>query len=103
MLLNGIPLVLKKITGGRLVPPDYDAAEEWVIPPGGITPIWVYVFNPFSRQSIFDTSNSKRIIEYKKKRSGRTESPVQEKVQETEIISEPRLSFEKNGESGPPA
>jgi len=103
MLLNGIPLVLKKITGGRLVPPDYDAAEEWVIPPGGITPIWVYVFNPFLANRSLTTSNSKKIIEYKKKRSSGTESPVQEKVQETEIISEPRLSIEKNGESSLPA
>ncbi len=100
MLLNGIPLVLKKVTGGRIVPPDYDAAEEWVIPPGGITPVWVYVVYPFSCQSIFDTSNSKRIIEYKKKRNGGTESPVQEKVQEPEVI---RLSIEKNRESGSPA
>jgi hypothetical protein len=43
MLLNGIPLVLKKISGGRIVPPEYEKAEPWVIPPGGIVPRWVYV------------------------------------------------------------
>ncbi|KAF9530671.1 xanthine/uracil permease [Crepidotus variabilis] len=43
ILLNGIPLILKKVSGGRLVPADYELAEEWVIPPGGITPPWVYV------------------------------------------------------------
>ncbi|KAF8180856.1 purine transporter [Pholiota molesta] len=41
MLLNGIPLVLKKISGGRIVPPEYEKAEPWVIPPGGIVPRWV--------------------------------------------------------------
>ena len=43
MLLNGIPLALKKISGGRIVPSDSESAEEWVIPPGGIIPPWVYV------------------------------------------------------------
>jgi AGZA family xanthine/uracil permease-like MFS transporter len=43
MLLNGIPLALKKISGGRIVPHDSEIAEEWVIPPGGITPPFVYV------------------------------------------------------------
>ncbi|KAF8804071.1 xanthine/uracil permease [Phlegmacium glaucopus] len=41
MVLNGIPLLLKKVSGGRLVPPDYDLAEEWVLPPGGIVPNWM--------------------------------------------------------------
>ncbi|KAF9471479.1 xanthine/uracil permease [Pholiota conissans] len=41
MLLNGVPLVLRKISGGRIVPPEYDMAEPWVIPPGGIIPPWV--------------------------------------------------------------
>ena len=43
MLLNGITLALRKISGGRIVPHDLDNAEEWVIPPGGIVPAWVYV------------------------------------------------------------
>jgi AGZA family xanthine/uracil permease-like MFS transporter len=41
MILNGVPLALKKISGGRIVPPDIEAAEAWVIPPGGITPPWI--------------------------------------------------------------
>jgi AGZA family xanthine/uracil permease-like MFS transporter len=41
VILNGIPLVLKKITGGRILPPNYDASEEWIIPPGGIIPVWM--------------------------------------------------------------
>ena len=43
ILLNGIPLIIKKLSGGRIVPSEYDLAEEWVIPPGGLTPAWVYV------------------------------------------------------------
>ena len=43
MLLNGIPLALKKISGGRIVPHDFESAEEWVIPPGGLTPPWMCV------------------------------------------------------------
>jgi len=41
VLLNGIPLVLKKISGGRILPPNYEASEEWVIPPGGVVPLWI--------------------------------------------------------------
>ena len=43
MLLNGIPLALKKISDGRIVPHDFDNAEKWVIPPGGLTPPWMCV------------------------------------------------------------
>lgn len=43
MLLNGIPFILMKISGGKIVPPEYENAEPWVIPPGGIVPRWVYV------------------------------------------------------------
>ncbi|KAF8151727.1 xanthine/uracil permease [Crassisporium funariophilum] len=41
VLLNGIPLLLKKLSGGRIVPSDFEASEEWVIPPGGILPPWI--------------------------------------------------------------
>jgi adenine/guanine/hypoxanthine permease len=41
MLLNGIPFFLKKISGGRIIPPDYDLSEEWTVPPGGIIPPWM--------------------------------------------------------------
>ena len=43
MLLNGIPLALKKISDGRIVPHDFENAEKWVIPPGGLTPPWMCV------------------------------------------------------------
>ncbi|KAK0436458.1 permease family-domain-containing protein [Armillaria borealis] len=41
ILLNGIPWIIGKLTSGRLLPPTIDAAEEWVIPPGGIIPPWI--------------------------------------------------------------
>jgi AGZA family xanthine/uracil permease-like MFS transporter len=41
ILLNGIPLAIRKLTGDRIVPANLDAKEPWVIPPGGIVPVWV--------------------------------------------------------------
>jgi len=41
MLLNGIPLIVKKISGGRVLPHEYETAEKWVIPPGSFLPPWV--------------------------------------------------------------
>ncbi|KZP24240.1 hypothetical protein FIBSPDRAFT_822380 [Athelia psychrophila] len=40
ILLNGIPGAIRMLTRGRIVPPNIDAAEPWVIPPGGLVPIW---------------------------------------------------------------
>lgn len=41
ILLNGTAWALLKLSGGRIVPPYYDLAEKWVVPPGGITPGWL--------------------------------------------------------------
>lgn len=41
IVLNTIPWALGRISGGRWLPPNYDNAEVWVIPPGGIFPAWV--------------------------------------------------------------
>ncbi|RPD56806.1 xanthine/uracil permease [Lentinus tigrinus ALCF2SS1-7] len=41
VLINGGAWIIRKATGGRIVPPSYDMAEQWVIPPGGIVPGWV--------------------------------------------------------------
>ncbi len=43
IILNGVPWIIGKLTSGRLLPPTIDAAEEWVIPPGGIIPPWMCV------------------------------------------------------------
>lgn len=42
LLLNGIPLVIKRISGGRLLPSNYEDSEKWTVPPGGIVPAWMY-------------------------------------------------------------
>ncbi|KAI0052219.1 hypothetical protein FA95DRAFT_70528 [Auriscalpium vulgare] len=45
ILLNTVPWLIGKATSGRILPPNFDAAERWVIPPGGIIPIWMrYVY-----------------------------------------------------------
>ncbi|KIP04430.1 hypothetical protein PHLGIDRAFT_129527 [Phlebiopsis gigantea 11061_1 CR5-6] len=41
ILINGVAWLLRKITNDRLVPPNFDAAEPWVIPPGSIVPTWM--------------------------------------------------------------
>jgi len=40
ILINGTAWVLRKLSGDRIVPPNMEAAEPWVIPPGGIVPVW---------------------------------------------------------------
>ena len=50
--LNGIPFIITKLSGGRIVPHEVDKAEPWVIPPGGIVPPWVYVLSPLSHIAI---------------------------------------------------
>ncbi|KAF8881607.1 permease family-domain-containing protein [Infundibulicybe gibba] len=41
ILLNGIPLLIKKLSRGRILPPTHAASEKWVIPPGSIVPYWI--------------------------------------------------------------
>lgn len=41
ILINGIAWALRKVSGDRITPPNYDEAEQWVIPPGGIVPVWM--------------------------------------------------------------
>jgi AGZA family xanthine/uracil permease-like MFS transporter len=41
ILLNGVAWSLRKISGNRISPPNYEASEEWVIPPGSIIPYWI--------------------------------------------------------------
>ncbi|KAJ7190167.1 permease family-domain-containing protein [Mycena pura] len=40
-VLNGIPWVITRLTGGRIVPPSIEMSEELSIPPGGLVPIWM--------------------------------------------------------------
>jgi AGZA family xanthine/uracil permease-like MFS transporter len=41
MILNGIPWAISKLSGGRIVPPNIEYSEEWVVPEGGIVPPWL--------------------------------------------------------------
>lgn len=43
VLINGTAWLVSKISGGRIVPPNYAASEAWVIPPGGVVPTWMSV------------------------------------------------------------
>lgn len=46
VLINGIPLILRKISKGRIIPPNYyEDSEEWIIPPGSILPNWMWVIS----------------------------------------------------------
>ncbi|KAI0808160.1 xanthine/uracil permease [Fomes fomentarius] len=44
IIINGLAWVLRKVSGGRLAPPNYDLAERWTVPPGGLVPGWVKYF-----------------------------------------------------------
>jgi AGZA family xanthine/uracil permease-like MFS transporter len=48
LVLNGIPWAITRLTEGRIVPPNTELSEEWVVPPGGIIPPWMYVANNFN-------------------------------------------------------
>jgi len=76
IILNGTPLLLKKLSGGRIVPPNYADAEEWVIPPGGILPYWI-----------------RKVLG----RTGGEDTPREEKQ---EIGSDPGTGREKSEDSG---
>ncbi|KAJ3888446.1 hypothetical protein GG344DRAFT_79758 [Lentinula edodes] len=41
LAINFIPWAIRKLTHDRIVPPNYDASEEWTIPPGSIFPLWL--------------------------------------------------------------
>ncbi|KAK7681739.1 hypothetical protein QCA50_015086 [Cerrena zonata] len=46
ILLNGTIWVFRKISGDRIIPPTYEYAEAWVVPPGGLMPAWLpYLLN----------------------------------------------------------
>ncbi|KAK7057407.1 purine transporter [Favolaschia claudopus] len=41
LILNGIPWMITRLSGGRIVPPNIDMSEEWVVPSGGLIPPWI--------------------------------------------------------------
>ncbi|KAH9959297.1 permease family-domain-containing protein [Russula dissimulans] len=51
ILLNGVTWLLRKVGGDRFTPPNFDNAELWVVPPGGIIPVWMrYAYGYITRQ-----------------------------------------------------
>ncbi|TFY76336.1 hypothetical protein EWM64_g7677 [Hericium alpestre] len=45
IILNVIPWALRRISNNRISPPNFDQAEPWVIPPGGIVPNWMRILH----------------------------------------------------------
>jgi len=43
VIINGFVWIVSRISGDRILPPNYDASEPWVIPPGGIVPTWIKI------------------------------------------------------------
>ncbi|KAH7917374.1 hypothetical protein BV22DRAFT_1042382 [Leucogyrophana mollusca] len=43
VIINGFVWAVRKLSKERISPPNYDASEPWVIPPGGIVPTWIKV------------------------------------------------------------
>ena len=41
VLINGVAWILRRMSNGKLAPPNYHEAEPWVIPPGSIIPGWM--------------------------------------------------------------
>lgn len=41
IILNGVPRLLRIISGGRIVPGNFENSEEFVVPPGSIVPFWI--------------------------------------------------------------
>jgi AGZA family xanthine/uracil permease-like MFS transporter len=39
--INFIPWIIRKLSSNQIVPPNYDASEEWTVPPGSIFPSWM--------------------------------------------------------------
>lgn len=41
VIINGFVWIVSKLSNNTIMPPNYDASEPWVIPPGGIVPAWI--------------------------------------------------------------
>ncbi|KAI6012211.1 permease family-domain-containing protein [Pisolithus marmoratus] len=41
IIINGSVWIIRRASNDRFLPPNYDASEPWVIPPGGVVPGWV--------------------------------------------------------------
>ncbi|KAJ7761721.1 hypothetical protein B0H16DRAFT_1809831 [Mycena metata] len=41
LVLNGIPWIITRLSGGRIVPPSIKMSEKFIVPPGGLIPLWL--------------------------------------------------------------
>jgi len=58
VIINGFVFIMRKISRDRISPPNYDASEPWVIPPGGIIPGWLkYLINRSKPNQLEDTAS----------------------------------------------
>lgn len=43
VIINGFVWLVSRLSSNTILPPNYDASEPWVVPPGGIVPTWVKI------------------------------------------------------------
>ncbi|KAG1755270.1 permease family-domain-containing protein [Suillus paluster] len=43
VIINGFVWIVAKLSNNTIMPPNYDASEPWVVPPGGIVPTWIKI------------------------------------------------------------
>jgi len=95
LLLNGIPWLVRKASGDRIVPGNFEASEEWIIPPGGIIPPWIRAIRDRRLNALHDGTGDRSHMEM--------EEPKAKDEPHHHIVSvgEERPSDEKNaGVSG---
>ena len=95
VLLNGIVLLVRKATAGRIIPPNLDASEKWVVPPGGIVPLWMFVIFLFVTRRITENplcipAFSERLVRRENpfKSTHTPESPIETDEKVTEATEE---------------
>lgn len=63
MLINGVAWLLRKVSNERWAPPNYDASEPWVIPPGSVVPTWMCVpLSPCTLRAVLTERCCRRFI-----------------------------------------
>jgi adenine/guanine/hypoxanthine permease len=41
VIINGVALIIRKSSGGRILTHEWDRSEKWVMPVGGFVPLWM--------------------------------------------------------------
>ncbi|KDQ57892.1 hypothetical protein JAAARDRAFT_34700 [Jaapia argillacea MUCL 33604] len=103
VILNGIPYVLRKVSGNRILPPTYDLAEHWGVPPGGMIPYWMRILTgktnstyPGSEEVVLETTLTRS-------RHGRSASvdtafqDIENSKRHSDVIAMGSTSFQMTG------